>query len=86
MILNPNDGFGCGRSVAWEYKALIFIEECKEDCGHLNIDNIIVKVKRPDKNRATLQRMKIKCPFCDNKFEESAKKLTEYLLKFYGIS
>lgn len=86
MILNPNDGFGCGRSVFWEYKALIFIKENKEDCGHINIDNLIVKVKRPEKTRLALERIKIKCPVCDNKFEESAKKLTEYLLKFYGIT
>lgn len=86
MILNPNDGFGCGRSVFWEYKALIFIEENKEDCGHINIDNLIVKVKRPEKTRLTLNRFKIKCPQCDNKFEESTKKLTEYLLKFYGLT
>lgn len=86
MIMNPNDGFGCGRSVAWEYKAMYFAKELEEDCGHININNIIIKIKCPDKKRASLQRIKIKCPACDNKFEESAKKLTEYLLKFYGLT
>jgi hypothetical protein len=86
MILNPNDGFGCGRSVFWEYKALEFAKELHEDCGHINIDNLIVKMKRPDKNRVILHRFKIKCPVCDNKFEETIKKLTKYLLKFYGLT
>lgn len=86
MILNPNDGYGCGRSVFWEYKALEFAEESNENCGHINIDNIIVKMKRPEKSRVSLNRVKIKCPKCANKFEETANKLTEYLIKFYGLT
>lgn len=85
MIMNPNDGFGCGRSVAWEYKALCVISELKEGCGHLNIDNIIINITRPQKNRLVLVKITISCPQCHNKFEESAKKITQEYIRFYGM-
>lgn len=86
MIMNPNDGYGCGRSVFWEYKALNYARDLHEDCGHINIDNIIVKILNPEKGRIVLNRVKISCPECNNTFEETAKNLTEYLLKFYGLT
>ncbi len=82
--INFHDSFGCGKSIRWEYEAFSLIQKNGENCGHISIDNIIIKIKKPEKERIALTQCKVKCPFCKNHFPQTSKKLTEEYLRFYN--
>jgi len=84
MIMNPNDGFGCGRSVVWEIKALKISQEVKESCPCIDYCTLIISMIPVVKDGVNLLKCKIRCPDCNNKFVKTSEILTEKFLKFYG--
>jgi hypothetical protein len=81
--LNFHNSFGCGKSVRWEYEAIHLAKKNGEDCGHFDIDSIIVKIKRSKINPKLPPYCKVKCPVCNNNFPITSNKLTQEFLEFY---
>jgi hypothetical protein len=81
--INFHNSFGCGKSVRWEYEALQIAKKNGEDCGHIDIDSIIVKIKRSKINPKLNPYCKVKCPVCNNNFPQTSSKLTLEYLEFY---
>lgn len=83
MLYQPYSSFGCGRSLKWEVCAIQLIEENNENCGHLEIENIILNYIKDINTKNKNIYCKIECPLCDKNFLESSKKLTDIYLNFY---
>ncbi len=82
--MNPNDGFGCGRSLHWENQAVKVAIKLGENCEHLDIKTILIKMLPQEKNSDYLVKCKVTCIMCDASYDKTTKKLTEKFLKFYG--
>lgn len=81
--INFYNSFGCGRSLRWEYEAVSLSKKLKEDCGHIDIENIIIKYKKAPFPKKCVFYCKVSCPLCKNPFPETSRKLTKEYLEFY---
>ncbi len=84
LELNPQDGFGCGRSLHWEYEGVQMATKLGENCEHLDIHNILIKMIPEVIDSNYFCKCKVKCAKCDAKFKKTTEQLTEKFLKFYG--
>ena len=84
MILNPNDGFGCGRSIVWEIKAVKIAKKNGEACKCIDYLTILIKMIPDEVLGKHLCKCQVKCPDCNSEYNKTAKKLTQKFLEFYG--
>jgi len=82
--MNPNDGFGCGRSIVWEYKSVEVAKKIGEACPCIDYKTIIIKMTPNSVKDQCSVKIQISCPNCPASYEETSKKMTEKFLKFYG--
>lgn len=80
--INFHNSFGCGKSLRWEYEAFSLAVKLNENCGHINVENIIIKIKR-DPNKKNPPECKIRCIDCDNRFPQTSAELTKLYIEFY---
>lgn len=84
MILDPNESFGCGRSVVWEVKAIKVAKKAGEACPCISYLTLIIKMTPRKINNQESLKIKISCPHCNADYSKTNIIMTQKFLKFYG--
>ncbi len=86
IIMSPQDGYGCGKSIVWEYKASLIAKKNGEACPCINIDTLLIKMIPSIIDGKYKAKCKVICPDCDQDYVKTSEKLTEKFIKFYGMN
>jgi hypothetical protein len=84
MSIDAPIAYGCGRSLRWEVNAVDIARELYEDCVHLDVFTVIVRIIIKDVTGKKEITCKVSCPDCNCEYSKTSEKLTKLFNKFYG--
>jgi hypothetical protein len=79
------DGYGYGKSMLLEYKAIKIANKHQENCSHFETaSNVWVQFIPWEKPRDNLVNCEVKCKKCDKVMTKTSEILTRKFLRLYG--
>jgi hypothetical protein len=77
------ENFGCGKSLRWENEVIDVAKRNNEDCGHFDVESIIVKIRMINENNRLMPRLIIQCPQCENHFDQTSQLILKEYSRFH---